>query len=95
MTGIKRQEILNWLAPGSFEARHSSIGDAHAKHTGTWLLKELELWFGGGGERVVFCIGAGNVLEEYDCLIFQLEWERPFCRMGLRNRLGGSLVDIK
>jgi hypothetical protein len=55
----QKEQILNWLSTGLFNARHEIVRETHDSDTGKWLLNELQDWQNGLGPRIILCTGAG------------------------------------
>jgi hypothetical protein len=91
----KMQEILNWISPGDFDARHSKIRETHSEGTGMWLLDELQSWFEGTGPQLVICEGAGMCFSA-TFLTFSRRWEDLFdVRIQLGEGHSNSILDTK
>ena len=55
----EKEQILNWISPNEFIAKHHVLQESHTEGTGNWLLETLDSWFQGRNERVILCIGPG------------------------------------
>jgi hypothetical protein len=55
----KNQKILEWIFPGSFEARHKSFSDTRAADSGVWFMNrpKVKQWMESDTAELLICIG--------------------------------------
>lgn len=58
----KREKLLEWLSPGTYNTRHEGIRRTRVEKSGEWFLYsgEFQNWVGGASSKLLICPGIGN-----------------------------------
>jgi len=70
LAGATKQELIDWICPGDFNAKHAAINAKRVEGSGKWFIHHevYKNWVSGQSPNLLYCPGIGTYRSLVDLL---------------------------